>query len=75
MKVFLENLIIFSVATLCLAAFNADYFVTWSYDLPPGDLSDAIVAGAEAWASAMEDIGLSAITEEIRYHVSVMVRD
>ena len=42
---------------LLMAMFFSSSLVTLSYDLPPGDLTEKLVAGAEYWHQLMSAMG------------------
>ena len=48
-----------AVATLFLALFNAHALRSWSYQLPPNDVSARVVTFAEAWFEIADRAGLN----------------
>lgn len=56
----------FLLTMIVLAFFNSGSLLTWTYDLKPESLSDALSGVVEAWDAAMERLGTAGITQSLR---------
>lgn len=65
-KTAIETLAGFLFAATVLAMFNSASLVTWTYDLPPSAIADALGAAAEKWDEAMQACGPARMSEAIR---------
>ncbi len=57
------GLAIFLTALVALAIFRSADLVSLTYDLPPSETSEAVVAAAEAWNGWMEAIGAAGLSQ------------
>ena len=57
---------VIATAAALLALFNATALQGWAQDLPPGPMSQRIVAAAEGWYRLTDRIGLTAPGKTIR---------
>ncbi|ORE98977.1 hypothetical protein [Aurantimonas sp. 22II-16-19i] len=57
------GLSIFLTALVALAIFRSADLVSVTYDLPPGETSEAVIAAAEAWNGWMEAIGAAGVSQ------------
>lgn len=59
------GLVVFLATFAALAIFRSGDLVSTSYDLPPGETSEAVVAAAETWHGWMEAIGAAPLGEAV----------